>query len=134
MNNDEEGDRSEAKPPSTGFDPTDPEALTSPELQEIIIDALADVLHLTIDDVHLARMDHRKYWEIAQAELPSLEDVEEVLAAVQNRVFQRVTQSGWLQPSDAPTFTILLYCELFPAVEMGDSLCRETRLPVAVYE
>lgn len=129
--NDEEGDRCGAEAPRWQDSLADPDLIFFPELKEKIIDAFAEVLDLTVDEVSLRRMDDLKYWEIAQAELPSLGDVEEALLTVQNQVFRHAMQQGWIKRSQATAFKKLLYCELFPAAEMGDSLCRETRLPVA---
>lgn len=121
--NEDEDDRTGVTPPG------DPDEYP-PQLQDLMIDVFAENLDLTVEDVQFSLIDGLKFWEIAQEQLPSLEDVEDACTGIMNEILVRTVQEKWIEPSQATGLKKMLYCELFPAFEMGDSMCRETRMPV----
>jgi hypothetical protein len=120
---DEEGDRSGQKPPP------DPQEI-SPDLQDAITDAFAEALDLTVDEVQMRLTDGTKLWQIAQEELLSMDDVDDTVARVQEDVMNRAIEEGWVLVSDLLDLQRTLFCELFPAAEMGDGMARESRMGV----
>jgi len=124
--NESEDDRS-------GDVPLPDQDVFSLELHDVLTDTFAEALDLTVDEVRLRLVDGLKFWQIAQEELPHLEDVEDACAGVLNDTLLYAVKTEQIEPSRASDLREILYCTLFPAAEMGDSVRRETRMPVPEY-